>query len=153
LFTLKSQQEVYTPERKQVIASELLRRVSQLTGVRSAALAENGPLGSRQFTDALDVSGRKIETQLDFVTPGFFDTIGVPLTAGRDFTVNDRSGSPWVIILNRAAARAFFDDDNLIGRTVTVITGGTPRVCTVIGLVGDIPYYDVHRPVEPTAWY
>ena len=47
LFTLKPQPEIYTPERKRLLAAELVRRVSEIPGVEAAGLAENGPLGSR----------------------------------------------------------------------------------------------------------
>src|SRR6266446_1228468 len=48
LFTMKPQQEIYSDDRRRLLAVELIRRVSALPGVQSAALAENGPLGSRR---------------------------------------------------------------------------------------------------------
>src|SRR5260370_6776436 len=50
LFTIKPQQELYNAERRLVLATELIRRVSALPGVQSAALAENGPLVSPTST-------------------------------------------------------------------------------------------------------
>jgi macrolide transport system ATP-binding/permease protein len=153
LFTMKPQQEIYTPARKLVIANELLRRVSQLTGVQSAALAEFGPLGSRTSDGHLQIPGRTVEAQLDSVTPGFFDTVGIPRIAGRDFTMNDRPGSPFVTIISRSLARALFDDQNPLGRTLTIEGDRQPRTFEVIGIVADTHYYDVHAAPPPTAWF
>ncbi|HEX6463418.1 MAG TPA: ABC transporter permease [Vicinamibacterales bacterium] len=153
LFTMKPQPEIYSPARKLVIAGDLLRRVSQLTGVQSAALAERGPLGSRNEPQMLQGGGRTIDAQTDWVSPGFFDTIGVPRLSGRDFTTDDRPGSPYVAIVSRSLARALFDDENPIGRTVQLPNDRLHRVFTIVGVVRDTHYADVHKPPEPVAWF
>ena len=79
LFTMKPQQEIYTPARKLVIASELLRRVSQLTAVQSAALAERGPLGTLNEAQMVQTPGRTVEAQTDWVSPGFFGTSNIEM--------------------------------------------------------------------------
>jgi predicted permease len=152
LFTMKPQPEIYTPARKLVIASDLLRRVSELSGVQSAALAERGPLGSLNESRMVQGVGRTVEAQPDWVSPGFFDTIGVPRLAGRDFTTGDRPGSTFVAIINRSLARALFDDGNPIGRTVQLANDRLHRVFTIVGVVRDTHYADVHGPPEPAAW-
>jgi predicted permease len=153
LFTMKPQQEIYTPARKLVITGELLRRVAQLPTVQSAALAERGPLGSLNESQMVEGGGRTAEAQPDWVSPGFFDTIGVLRVAGRDFTTDDRPGSPYVAIVNQSLARALFDDENPIGRTLQLPNDRLHRVYTIVGVVRDTPYADVHRPPEPGAWF
>jgi hypothetical protein len=98
-------------------------------------------------------SGRTVEAQTDWVSPGFFDSIGVPRLAGRDFTTNDRPGSPYVAIVSRSLARALFDDGNPIGRTLQLPHDGLHRVFTIVGVVRDTHYADVHRPPAPVAWF
>ncbi|HEX4567689.1 MAG TPA: ABC transporter permease [Vicinamibacterales bacterium] len=153
LFTMKPQPEIYTPARKLVIEAELLRRVSQLPAVQSAALAERGPLSSRNGSRTVQGGGRTIEAQPDWVSPGLFDTIGVPRLAGRDFTTDDRPGSPYVAIVSRSLARALFDDGNPIGRTLQLADDRQHRVFTVVGVVRDTHYADIHGPAEPVAWF
>ena len=153
LFTMKPQPEIYSPAHKLVIADELLRRVSQLTAVQSAALAERGPLGTRNESQMVQGAGRTVEAQPDWVSPGFFDTIGVPRLAGRDFTSNDRPGSPYVTIVSRTLAHALFDDGNPIGRTLQLGGDRLHRVFTIVGVVSDSHYADLHRPAGPVAWF
>jgi predicted permease len=153
LFTMKPQPEIYSPARKLVIAGELLRRVSQLSAVQSVALAERGPLGSRNESLVVQGAGRTIEVQPDWVSPGFFDTIGVPRIAGRDFTTDDRPGSPYVAIVSQSLGRALFGGENPIGRTLQRRDDGLHRVFTIIGVAGDVHYADVHRPTEPVVWF
>src|SRR5262249_40200048 len=57
LFTMKPQQENYGSERRLYLTTELRRRIAALPSVRSAAFAENGPLGSRTDSATVDVPG------------------------------------------------------------------------------------------------
>src|SRR5262249_45059046 len=116
LFTMKPQEEIYTPERKGLLVAELLRRVSELPGVGGVALAENGPLGSRSDDEWIETPGHDpIRVDVDWVSPRFFDTIGVPLLAGRDFTAADKQGAPPVVIVNQSLARELFKNENPVG--------------------------------------
>lgn len=153
LFTMKPQPELYTAAHKLVIARELLRRVSQLTAVQSAALAERGPLGSLNEAQMVQAPGRTIEAQTDWVSPGFFDTIGVPRLAGRDFTSDDRPGSPYVAILSESLAHSLFGDANPIGGTLRLPSDRLHRVFTVVGVVRDTHYANLHRPPAAVAWF
>ena len=152
LFTMKPQPEIYTPERKRMLAAELIRRMSQLPGVQGAALAENGPLGSRSNTDFVQTpGGDSVEAETDVVTFGFFDTIGIKRIAGRDFTPADKPGSPAVAIVNRSLARAIFKNENPIGRSLT--SGKNKQAFEIIGVVSGTHYYDVHHAERPAVWF
>ena len=155
LFTMKPQQEIYSPERKRVLARELVRRVSAIPGVESAALAENGPLGSRSDSDSIAVPGRQaIQVAYDEVTPGFFDSIGLSLIAGRDFTAADQPGSPLVAIINEGLARALFKNENPIGRIIQAPPAeGHARIFQVVGVVRNSHYYDLHSAPPPAVYF
>ncbi|HEV8039429.1 MAG TPA: ABC transporter permease [Bryobacteraceae bacterium] len=154
LFTMKPQQEIYSAERKRVLARELIRRVSAIPGVQSAALAENGPLGSRSDSESIAVpGGQSIQVADDEVTPGFFDSIGLPLIAGRDFTAADQPGSPWVAIINEALARALFKNENPIGRTIQDVDGSVNHRLQVVGVVGNSHYYDLRSAPPPVVYF
>jgi putative ABC transport system permease protein len=77
------------------------------------------------------------------VDPAYFTTAGIPLVNGRPFATTDRAGSETVVILNRAAARKLFGDDNPIGQRVAFteavlkFTPFSDAWRTVVGLVGD----------------
>jgi predicted permease len=155
LFTLKPQLEIYTPERKRLLTSELVRRVSALPGVQSAALAEGGPLASRQMFDSVRVPGQaEIRAASDDVTPGFFDAIGARLIAGRDFGASDKPGVPRVAIINATLARMLFKGDDPIGHIIELRPiRNEPRRHQVIGVAADFHYHDLHAAAEPTVWF
>jgi len=153
LFTMKPQQEIYSPDRVRALTAELVRRVSELPGVTHAALAENGPLASRSSGGSVGTPVHDpVRAVFDFVTPGFFETIGVARIAGRDFTTADRQGSPPVVIVNQALARAQFPNQSPLGRTL-VSPWDKTRVFEIVGVVADTHYYDVHGDAPPGVWF
>ena len=96
--------------------------------------------------------GQTIQAADDEVTPGFFDSIGLPLIAGRDFTAADQPGSPWVAIVNEALAGALFKNENPIGRTIQA-QGDSPRRFQVVGVVGNSHYYDLRSAPPPAVYF
>ena len=153
LFTMKPQEEIYTDDRKRELAAELIRRVSALPGVQAAAFAEQGPLGSLTSRDEVQAPGRDpIWAGSDWVTPGFFDTIGIPRIAGRDFDSADRVGSPLVAVVNQALVRSLFPNQNPIGRSLRITVGKQDGNYEIVGVVADAHYYDVHKAPGPFLW-
>ena len=155
LFTMKPQKELYSDERRRQLAEEVVRRMSVLPGVRSAALAENGPLGSRTDSDAVAVPGQlqPVRASSDIVTPGFFDTVGIPRIAGRDFDSRDRLGAPLAVIVNQALVRDLFPNQNPIGRSIKVTLEREQGTYEIVGVVTDTHYYDVHKAPGPFVWF
>ena len=154
LFTIKPQQEIYTVEQRRLLAVELVRRVTALPGVHSAALAENGPLGSRTSADMVQAPGLDpILVASDSVTPGFFDTVGIPRIAGRDFNAADKPGSQLVVVINQALARALFPNQNPVGRILKIPVGKQDGEYEIVGVAADTHYYDVHKASEPFFWF
>jgi predicted permease len=155
LFTMKPQREIYSDDRKRLLAAELVRRVREMPGVQAAALAENGPLGSRGASASIEAPGHEpVRADLDWISAGFFDTIGVPRIAGRDFHAADKPGAPGVVIVNESLARAFFKNESPIGRAILFSPGRKGRrAFEIVGVVVDTHYYDVHKEPGPTAWF
>jgi len=153
LFTLKPQREIYDAERMRQLVAELHRRMATLPGVQSSSLAEFGPLGSRSDSvtyepqDAAPVRGA-----LDLVTPRFFETIGLPIVAGRDFDERDTHTAPAVIVVNEALAQALFRGAPPLGRTLKIPGDPRQRAFTIIGVVANTRYYDLHTKPGPAGW-
>jgi len=70
------------------------------------------------------------------VAPGYFDFMGIRMSAGRDFTERDEASAQTVMIVNETFARHFFGDSPAVGRTVH--TGG--GLLTIVGEVKDSKY-------------
>jgi predicted permease len=153
LFTMKPQQEIYSAEQKRTLMTELLRRVSTLPGVQSAALAENGPLGSRTDRDFVKSIGHEqVRADLDEVSPGFFDAVGIPRVGGRDFNMRDATGSALVAIVNQSLARTLYKSENPIGQRISIAYDGETHGYEIVGVVADAHYYELHTQARPGVW-
>jgi putative ABC transport system permease protein len=137
------------------IHEQTLVRLRALPGVISAGVTSALPFTSAQPERSrvdLRIKGRA-EEELKYseavtgadVSPGFLDTLGVPLREGRLFDTRDVAESPLVVIINERAARKLFPDRDPIGQE---LLWGTPTpqntYCHVIGVVGDVK----HRAAE-----
>jgi predicted permease len=154
LFTMKPQQEIYTPVQRRILIAELVRRVTEIPGVQSAGVAEYGPFASRTSRDSIEAErGHAIRAETDWVTTGFLDAVGIPRIAGRDFTAADRPGSPFVAIVNKSLAHALFGDENPLGRRLKFSQDKDTQAFEIVGVVGNTHYYDVHAAPGPAAWF
>jgi predicted permease len=70
------------------------------------------------------------------VSPGYFETIGIPVLRGRPFTSVDTAESPWAAIINDSMAREYWPSENPIGQRLQ--NGPGEKWRTVIGVVGDV---------------
>ena len=79
--------------------------------------------------------------------PNYFRTMGIPILKGREFTPQDTVGAPGVIVINQTMARAYWPNEDPVGRAVRL--GGTdgPRL-TVVGVVGDVHFLGLDAPVR-----
>jgi putative ABC transport system permease protein len=118
---------------------QLLDRVTTLPGVDAAAVASNLPTdGGWVWAFAIEgrpnpAPGQEPNETVQFVTPGYFRTLGVPLRRGRLFDGHDTEQSPPVVMINDALARKYWNDRDPLGERIQVF--GTPR--TIVGIVGD----------------
>jgi predicted permease len=85
-------------------------------------------------------------------TPGFFQTLRIPLLSGRDFTPNDKAKAPAVAIVNQAFARRYFPGENPIGKHITPglgdgITNDVAR--EIVGVVGDAKRNGLTKETQP----
>jgi predicted permease len=111
-----------------LFARDLVTRVRELPGVQTATLADRAPIpGVRfgMFGDGLSVPGVAppdgqplFPVSWSFVEPGYFETLRIPLVAGRDFSAADRAGEQPVVIVPEATARQLWPGQNAVGKYV-----------------------------------
>ena len=148
----------YGPERSREFFVALLDRAYALPGVEAAALAETLPLSGRAVGDAITPrgeaprSGDSETVFLNTVSPGYFETLGVPILAGRDFTNADRAGAPPVAIVNETLARRFWPGQDALGKFLQ--TGGErASVAQVVGVARDGKYIRMTEAPRPFAFF
>jgi predicted permease len=85
----------------------------------------------------------------NWVTPGYFATVGIPLVSGREFTERDTASSPRVAIVNQSVARRYFPGQNAIGKRL----GHSGLDTEIVGVVRDARTQTLHDPPVPLAWF
>jgi putative ABC transport system permease protein len=140
----------YSPERIPTFFDELLAGTRALSSVESAALAD-APLLAGAYIDGLSFerSTESAEVSIKTVSPRFFETMGIRLLAGRDFSVADDAQSPRVAIVNETVATGYFAGQNPLGQRIGV--GSVPDT-QIIGVIADTKYRDLRAPVPNTVY-
>jgi predicted permease len=134
----------YSMQRTAKFIQEFREQVAQIPGVVSVSASRFPPLsGSRSITGISPVGedlsgGSQIEVGMNNVGPGYFDAIGVPIVAGRDFTPKDSILSARVAIINETLARHFGGSQAAVGKTVS---GGPGETAEIVGVVKDSKYW------------
>jgi predicted permease len=137
----------YDEQQRLPLFERLLERVRAAPGVRAASYSKSGLfLGSRS-SGHVEVEGytRKgdggVWSVWDYVGPGYFSALGIPLLLGREITERDRGSSNRVCMINEAFARRFFAGRNPLGMHV-----GTSEV---VGVARDSRSRNLRDEVEP----
>ena len=156
-----------TPARSALFYQSLIERLDALPGVRAAGAVFGLPLTDFGYSiSALELDGRTLSQeeqdglslQIRIVTPGYFAAMGIPVRRGRGILTSDREGTPPVMVVNDAAARRIWPDQDPIGHRLTVGTrlglgqdharaGGE-----VVGVIGDLKESALSQPADPTMY-
>jgi putative ABC transport system permease protein len=148
------------PPEVRAFYSRLLERVRALPGVESAATGTGVLMPLLASSGIMTIEGRpptrgpQIEYPREIVSPGYFETLGVTLAAGRTFTEQDHAEATLVTVINETFARSAWPDQDPLGRRVRF--GGAQSKApwlTVIGVVRDLRRSDdVRRAVRPEVY-
>jgi predicted permease len=156
LVTLDPSRSGYKPAQLAARYQELLARMEAIPQVRSASISGCTPLqGCGSGGAYLIVEGHverpedRQRTAQAFVAPRYFETLGIPLKAGRDFTFQD-AGRPRVAVVNQAMARRYFPGVNPIGKHVAI---GSEQPYEIIGLAGDAKAFELRDAPYPTIYF
>lgn len=129
-------------------------KIDQIPGVQSAGLTDIVPLEQQNDREYFVIenqvlpAGESLVADFRRVSPGYFKTIGIPLTEGRLFTERDNVDAPRVIVIDQAMALRYFPNERPIGRRIRM--WGQFR--QIVGVVGPVHHYGLDRPPEPTIY-
>ncbi|HUF77273.1 MAG TPA: ABC transporter permease [Longimicrobiales bacterium] len=123
---------------------QLVERVQSLPGVESASAITWAPLaggGTRTSFWALDrpvpPAGEHPGADVRWVQRDYHATMGIPLLAGRLFTVEDGADSPLVTLINETGARQLWPDESAVGKRIAMPWGDT-LTAEIVGVVEDV---------------
>lgn len=129
------------------LIDQVLDKVRALPGVESAGATSFLPLSGTGGVLHFNIQGRPPKSPHDFVhanyravTPGYLETLRIPLLQGRSLQPRDREDAPAVVVINAAMARTFFANQSPLGQHIQI--GGEPNTeapwMEIVGVVGDV---------------
>jgi putative ABC transport system permease protein len=121
----------------------VVREVQAIPGVKSVSAINHLPIAGDMWGMPYRAEGRPIpkpgegvSTTYRVVLPGYFQTVRLPLARGRDFDDNDKTGVPYVVIVNEELAHQAWPGEDPLGKRITLPTGTPePEWFTVVGVV------------------
>jgi predicted permease len=150
-------------EQKFQFLQEGMRRLQTVSGVRAATVSFPTLLSGMVNGGAMFVQGRaypegraaylaeRDDINRVIVAPSYFETLGIPLASGRAFTDRDDSRAPQVAIINEAAARKFFPNENPIGRRIGYSPEDSGKF-EIVGILRDVRYNSLREPPPATLY-
>ena len=137
---------------------QLLDRIRSIPGVDEAANTNIVPLGGEGWSNTVWIDGHDATerqgSNFSSISPDYFNTLRIPMVAGRDFNDDDTSQSPRVAVVNEAFAKKLGLGANAIGaRFWREATPSSPaQLNQIVGVVKDTKYHSVRLPAEPIAY-
>jgi len=137
---------------------QILARLEILPGAKAAALTSSVPFtGSYSWSANFKIEGQPVEPGREpmsgwrLISPAYFDTMGIPLRAGRAFTDRDTPGSIGVTIINESFARQHFPNVDPIGRTI-IPKWRPERPLQIVGVVSDFKHRGLADDAAPEMY-
>jgi len=144
----------YDQTRGQDFYQRLTERLESLPGVESASLAMVTMLSGQPFNWTARVAGYKpapgedMNFRYNVVTPKYFQTLGIPLLRGRDFTVQDTAAGAPVMIVNETVAKRYWPNGDAIGKQISLGN----RSLEIIGIAKDSKYANLTEETKRTMY-
>ena len=151
----------YTDAQDRAFYSQLVDRVRALPRVRSASVTNYLPLGFDSIRQRVQIEGRSPEANKGLgagamsVGPHYFETMGIPLLQGREFTEADNETSPSVVIVNQEFVRRYFPGEDVIGKRISTNKDAhqNPIWSDVVGVVKTGKYRSLRESPEPFLYH
>jgi predicted permease len=157
-FRVNPQLNRYDETRIATLYQELSNGLQTVAGVRGVTVTQLAPLSGGTTITGIFVQGRTYgPEQRDsihrmVVSPNYFEVMGIPLLTGRGFTENENNiKAPKVVIINDAAAKKYFPNQNPIGQRFgpSLEQAGQQEI---VGIVRDTKYSSMRDPAPPTMY-
>ena len=147
----------YKAERIRRFAEEVRERVAATPRVQSAAVGVMSVINGDHSRASISIEGYQPKDEenmspcFDTVSAGYFQTMGIPLLAGREFSARDRMGAPRVAVVNDVFANSYFRNENPIGRRFGLGRGAKGNI-EIVGVVRGSKYATVDEKI-PGEFY
>jgi predicted permease len=144
----------YKAARLAAYYQDLKRRIGAIHGVRSVGMSERGPIGDGWSQGTVVIPGytppgKGVPFYRHWVSPGFFETLEIPLVLGRVLGYRDLSSAPRVVVVNQKFVQSYCHGQNPIGH---LFEAGSFKA-EIVGVVGDAKYGSLRKDAPPTAYF
>jgi len=146
------------PEQRIAFFSQVLQRIVELPGVRSAALTTSLPLTKYIRGAALAIEGEPSSASglrplvpMEHVSRDYFSTLKVPLREGRVFEEGDFTPQAEVVIVNRTFIKRYCPNEDVVGKRIRLGGMNAPWK-TIVGAVGDVRHTSLNHEAEPEVY-
>jgi putative ABC transport system permease protein len=135
--------------------NQLTSRLATIPGIEAAGAVNDLPFAPGRNSSPFRIIGKPVgegeperHADMRFVEGDYFKAIGIPVTRGRAFSIQDREGSQRVAMIDESLARQYFGSEDPIGKSVNQ---GPDAL--IVGVVGAIKHGDLGEPDKPTIYY
>ena len=146
-----------SPASRHAFLREAVDRLEKLAGVESVAVVTLLPLGGSSTVTSVGLGDRKPTDNegwrsgdVLWISPGYFDTLSIPLLRGRMFTHQDDVFAPQVAVVDKGLANAYWPGENPLGKRLFVSFESAPR--EVVGVVGNVRYDSLEAERRPKIY-
>ena len=148
-FSIAPELNAYSPERTIALFDQLHQNLSALPGVESISESSISAFTDSDASSNITVDGYQAQDSEDmharknWIGPGYFSTMGIPLLQGREFGPSDTAKSPQVAIINETMAQRFFENRSPIGSKIVFGGGDVRPDIEIVGVVKDSKHSSV----------
>lgn len=140
----------YAGAKRESLYREMLAKLQAIPGVQSASMINHLPLNGDVWSTGINIEGRPISRPGEgawavyrVARPGYFQTMKIPILAGRDFTERDTENAPGVVIVNEKLAKTFWPNGTAVGKRL--MREGNAQWLTIVGVVKNVKQDDWSR--------
>ena len=134
--------------------NQLLEQLRHRQGIEAVGMSDAPLLGGGNWNNFISVDSlppNGIIAYMRRVSPGWIDTLQIPLVDGRDFLPQD--SQPGSALVNQAFANAYFNGKSPVGRPFDIVFSGNFRLhFQAVGMIGNVRYQDLRQPLLPQVY-
>src|SRR6266404_5373618 len=144
----------FSPERNTDFIRELLAETRTIPQVESAATSTHIPLNGGSWNLGVHINGLEGGSKFTWVSPKYFQTMSIPLLAGREFSDLDTRTSPRVAIVNETFVHKYLAGQNALGDVIRTAAepGYPPSEYEIVGVIKDTKYDELREPAPPITF-
>jgi predicted permease len=147
--------------RLRTFTDALLEQLAATPGVIGAAAVSNAPFAGgnpgmlfARADQPVPPGGQPPDADYRVITPGYLQTLRIPLRRGRDIAATDQAGAPNVVLISETMARRYWPAGDALGARIRTGDLATGREHTIVGIVADVRYQSLEEPeIRPMVYF